>query len=245
MVALSVNIAALLSSLLSPFMPALAERLRAQLNLRRVPRITNSFYCLLGPGHVIGTPEPLVAEIKQDQLKELKERFAGAKQPSVNSGEAANKKAADNAAPKADPEKAKQLEKDVAAQGDKVRKMKESGADKDAVSAEVAKLKELKFQLAQAGGGSAPSSSADQKKKEKKKKDAPANNKKKESTPKTPLSEEAQRLGKEVSAQAVVLRKLRDANGDPAAIAAEEAKLWGLKEQLAKAKGVPVEGKKK
>lgn len=92
-------------------------------------------------GHVIGQPAPLIREIKMDEIKALKEKFAGrskaASPPKAVAPEAGN---------------TGELEAQVTAQGDEVRKLKESKADKDVIKAAVDKLLELKKQLALAQG---------------------------------------------------------------------------------------------
>ena len=107
------------------------------------------FRCCLPPGHTIGTPFPLIKEIKPEEIQNLKKRFSG-------------RQASNPASKEATPPD--QLEKEVAAQGEAVRKLKSAKADKKDVDAAVVKLLDLKKQLAaaqsqapaapaQAGGG--------------------------------------------------------------------------------------------
>lgn len=56
MVSFSVNISALISIVLEPYMPEVSETLRRQLNVADKPRwsLPENFVCLLKPGHKIG-----------------------------------------------------------------------------------------------------------------------------------------------------------------------------------------------
>ena len=148
-VSLSCNIVALLSLLLEPFMPALAKALRKQLNFTKVLKLGKSFSCLLEPGHKIGSPEPLIAEIKSDAIKDLAKRFAGNQADRNKSKETGKSNLPRVDGP--DPEKAKVLEVEVSKQGDVVRQLKASKADKDTLKPEIETLLELKklFALAQ------------------------------------------------------------------------------------------------
>ena len=75
------NMAALIAVLIEPFMPNTCECILKQLNISlesvNVLRSECTFKCVLKPGHVIGTPAPLIREIKIDEIQELKKRFAG------------------------------------------------------------------------------------------------------------------------------------------------------------------------
>ena len=98
----------------------------------------------LKPEHEIGQPAPLIKEIKPEEIQNLKQRFAGRSKPSP---------AAAAAVPANDSEASVQkLENEVTAQGDIVRGLKQSKAEKDAIKAAVDKLLELKRQLALAQG---------------------------------------------------------------------------------------------
>ena len=93
--------------------------------------------CCLKEGHKIGTPGPLIREIKIDEINTLKSKFSGAQVQST---------------PKADEEKVQKLEVEVTTQGDAVRKLKESKADKATIKEAVDKLLALKKDLALAQG---------------------------------------------------------------------------------------------
>ena len=80
-VSLCANIAALIALLIEPFMPKISSGIIKQLNttLEDINMLKNEcvFKCVLKAGHLIGTPEPLIREIKLDEIQKLKSRFAG------------------------------------------------------------------------------------------------------------------------------------------------------------------------
>ncbi|XP_010730412.2 methionine--tRNA ligase, cytoplasmic isoform X1 [Larimichthys crocea] len=174
----SVNISCLLSVMLFPYMPSVSQTIRDQLNapqscINTMLQGTGAFVCALSAGHRIGTVSPLFQKLEVDQIEALKKRFGG-QQPE---DEPPKKKTAAQAAASAqpatvpapaapaaaaevvtvsgvDPEKAKQLTQAVAEQGEKVRALKAQKAEKAVITAEVAKLLDLKKQLALAEGKS-------------------------------------------------------------------------------------------
>ncbi|XP_023180935.1 methionine--tRNA ligase, cytoplasmic isoform X1 [Xiphophorus maculatus] len=167
----SVNIACLLSVMLLPYMPAVSQTIRDQLNapqtcINTMLQGPGTFVCALRAGHRIGTVSPLFQKLEADQIEALKKRFGG-QQPE---DEPSNKKITASTQPAAvpappvvaemkvvdgsDPEKAKQLAEAVAEQGDKVRALKSQKAEKAIITAEVSKLLDLKKQLALAEGKS-------------------------------------------------------------------------------------------
>ena len=83
-------------------------------------------------------------EIKAEEIQNLKERFAGRSKPSSVSPPKTVAATGTN--------DAKKLEEQVAAQGDVVRSLKESKADKGDIKIAVDKLLDLKKQLALAQG---------------------------------------------------------------------------------------------
>jgi hypothetical protein len=94
------------------------------------------FRCCLPPGHVIGTPFPLIKEIKADEIQNLKKRFSGRQQNSSATSKESS------------PMDVGQLEKEITAQGDIVRQLKASKAEKKDIEVAVAKLLDLKKQMA-------------------------------------------------------------------------------------------------
>ena len=120
-------------------------------------------------GHKIGQPGPLIKEIKPDEIKAFKEKFAGRSGKSNTPPKSEEPKK--NVVVKVGDEAAiKDLEASVTAQGDVVRKLKEAKAEKDAIKVEVDKLLELKKQLAIAQGKDPNESAASGKSKKGKKK---------------------------------------------------------------------------
>ncbi|XP_048878717.1 methionine--tRNA ligase, cytoplasmic isoform X1 [Brienomyrus brachyistius] len=162
----SVNVACLLSAMLQPYMPAVSATICAQ--LRAPPscadtmlRGAGAFLCVLPCGHRIGTISPLFQKLEADQIEALRKKFGGLQpedEEPKNQAQAPPKASDPSPAPTgsvgngADPERAKQLEKELAEQGDKVRALKAQKAEKNVITVEVTKLLELKKQLAVAEG---------------------------------------------------------------------------------------------
>ncbi|XP_054641000.1 methionine--tRNA ligase, cytoplasmic isoform X2 [Dunckerocampus dactyliophorus] len=170
----SVNMACLLSVMLLPYMPAVSQTIRDQLNaplycVNTMLQGTGVFACVLDVGHRIGTVSPLFQKLEVDQIEALKKRFGGQQTASQSAtstpapGDTGVEVTAANT--RADPEKASQLTQAVAEQGEKVRALKAQKADKAVVTAEVAKLLDLKKQLALAEGKSPESAPTKGKKK--------------------------------------------------------------------------------
>uniref|UniRef100_A0AAQ5ZNT9 Methionine--tRNA ligase, cytoplasmic n=1 Tax=Amphiprion ocellaris TaxID=80972 RepID=A0AAQ5ZNT9_AMPOC len=164
----SVNIACLLSVMLMPYMPEVSQTIRNQLNapqscVSTMLQGNGTFVCSLCAGHRIGTVSPLFQKLEADQIEALKKRFGGQQVFDTPQSAASTQPAAVPAPAAAvevvtvngvDPEKAKQLTQAVAEQGDKVRALKAQNAEKAVITAEVAKLLDLKKQLALAEGKS-------------------------------------------------------------------------------------------
>uniref|UniRef100_A0A4W6EDL2 Methionine--tRNA ligase, cytoplasmic n=1 Tax=Lates calcarifer TaxID=8187 RepID=A0A4W6EDL2_LATCA len=153
----SVNIACLLSVMLFPYMPSVSHTIRDQLNapqscINTMLQGSGSFVCTLRAGHRIGTVSPLFQKLEVDQIEALKKRFGGQQVFDVYELLLLLLEVA--AVNGVDPEKAKQLAQAVAEQGDKVRALKAQKAEKAVITAEVAKLLDLKKQLAAAEGKS-------------------------------------------------------------------------------------------
>lgn len=70
------NMVKVLTTLLEPYMPTLADKILSQLNSPH-DQITTKFEFLLKPGHAIGTPEPLVAGIDAARVDEYRQQFSG------------------------------------------------------------------------------------------------------------------------------------------------------------------------
>lgn len=145
---LAVNIAALLSVMLQPYMPTISATIQTQLQLS-LPAcsvLVTNFVCTLPAGHQIGTVSPLFQKLENDQIESLKQRFGGgqAKTPS--------KSAVVETPTTAGQQQIQALMDEVAKQGNIVRELKAQKADKNQVAAEVAKLLDLKKKLALAEG---------------------------------------------------------------------------------------------
>merc|ERR1712107_825193 len=102
-------------------------------------------------------PSPLVAEIKQALVSELKVRYAGKqssrdKDKDKQSSKDKDKPKSTEAAPAQSSADVSSLEAMVAAQGNKVRELKAAKGDKDAINAAVAHLLDLKKQRCVAQG---------------------------------------------------------------------------------------------
>merc|ERR1712083_671461 len=141
-VGLSVNMAALLSVLIQPYMPNMAVNLEGQLAVPkgRLSRLPTALHCILPAGHTIGAPSALVEQLKAKYQGKQSERGSPPK--------------TDEAVvpAKADAGTIADLEAQVAVQGNKVREVKASKAEKSLVEAEVKLLLELKQKLSAAQG---------------------------------------------------------------------------------------------
>ena len=153
-VGLCVNISCLLSVLIQPYLPNLSKNLQTQLAApAAVNVVPEHFYLMLPSGHSIGTPSPLVTEIKPDLIAKLKAKYAG-KQSERGASKEKAPAASDVSAPAGpgDKELMASLERQIGEQGDKVRELKSAKAEKSAIDAEVALLLDLKKKLSIASG---------------------------------------------------------------------------------------------
>ncbi|XP_076437456.1 methionine--tRNA ligase, cytoplasmic-like [Babylonia areolata] len=161
-VSLSANVSCLLSVLLQPYMPSVSATIQTQLNAPPdVNVVTDAFICRLRPGHQIGKPSPLFQKIEAATIADLKAKFAGKPAPP----KATDKSKVAPAAAKGSGESSvngpsgnvneaevTRLTEEVTKQGNAVRELKTAKAEKSVVDAEVAKLLDLKKQLALAQG---------------------------------------------------------------------------------------------
>lgn len=97
---------------------------------------------LLKEGHIIGKPSPLFTKIEQTRIDELKKKYAGVQQPTTKPTTKAEATSSNKLFDTID-----ECEHAVADQGEKVRKLKTSGAEKSVWQPEVTILLELKKQL--------------------------------------------------------------------------------------------------
>ena len=137
-ISISVNIVALISTIIEPYMPDLSKTVRDYLNnppeLETLPSL---FTCFIKPGSTIKEPVPLIKKITDEELLVLRQKFAGRCSQSPENT-------------KSTPADAKKLQSLVTEQGNKVRELKANKADKTIIKAEVDKLLDLKKQLAKA-----------------------------------------------------------------------------------------------
>ncbi|ELK15313.1 Methionyl-tRNA synthetase, cytoplasmic [Pteropus alecto] len=145
---LAVNIAALLSIMLQPYMPTVSTTIAAQLQLPPLACsiLSTDFLCTLPAGHQIGTVSPLFQKLENDQIESLKQRFGGGQ------AKASPKPTDVETVTTVGLQQIKVLMDEVTKQGNIVRELKTQKADKNQVAAEVAKLLDLKKQLALAEG---------------------------------------------------------------------------------------------
>uniref|UniRef100_G1S689 Methionine--tRNA ligase, cytoplasmic n=1 Tax=Nomascus leucogenys TaxID=61853 RepID=G1S689_NOMLE len=145
---LAVNIAALLSVMLQPYMPTVSATIQAQLQLPppACSILLTNFLCTLPAGHQIGTVSPLFQKLENDQIESLRQRFGGGQVKT------SPKPAVVETVTTARPQQIQVLMDEVTKQGNVVRELKAQKADKNEVAAEVAKLLDLKKQLAVAEG---------------------------------------------------------------------------------------------
>ncbi|KAM4882295.1 methionine--tRNA ligase, cytoplasmic isoform 2-T2 [Thomomys bottae] len=144
---LAVNLAALLSVMIQPYMPTVSATIQAQLQLplQVCSVLPTKFLCTLPAGHQIGTVSPLFQKLENDQIESLRQRFGG--------GQAkASPKSTVVDSVTAGVQQIQILMDEVTKQGNIVRELKAQKADKNQVAAEVAKLLDLKKQLALAEG---------------------------------------------------------------------------------------------
>uniref|UniRef100_A0A3Q2HZ28 Methionine--tRNA ligase, cytoplasmic n=2 Tax=Equus TaxID=9789 RepID=A0A3Q2HZ28_HORSE len=153
---LAVNIAALLSVMLQPYMPTVSATIQAQLQLPppACGILLTNFLCTLPAGHLIGTVSPLFQKLENDQIESLRQRFGGGQlEESLElKAKVSSKPAVGETVTATGPQQIQVLMDEVTKQGNIVRELKAQKADKNQVAAEVAKLLDLKKQLALAEG---------------------------------------------------------------------------------------------
>ncbi|XP_043362322.1 methionine--tRNA ligase, cytoplasmic, partial [Dermochelys coriacea] len=160
----AVNIASLISVMLQPYMPGVSATIQRQLCVPKACNVLmDTFLCLLPPGHQIGTVSPLFQKLESEQIEALRKRFGGGQleDSTLELKAHAACVASANVTPPGpgggvvlagDPQKAKELAEELAKQANHVRQLKANKAEKGQIDAEVAKLLELKKQLALAEG---------------------------------------------------------------------------------------------
>ncbi|XP_033367542.1 methionine--tRNA ligase, cytoplasmic, partial [Parus major] len=150
----AVNVAAALAALLQPFVPGVSAAIQGQL---RIPPercgLGPGLACTLPAGHRVGTVSPLFQKLEPEQVEALRQRFGGTQTKAPAPASVPTPAPNTSAAP-GDPKLIQELTEQVAKQGNLVRQLKAAQAEKAQVDAQVAKLLELKQQLALAEGRS-------------------------------------------------------------------------------------------
>uniref|UniRef100_A0A8C5IP44 Methionine--tRNA ligase, cytoplasmic n=1 Tax=Junco hyemalis TaxID=40217 RepID=A0A8C5IP44_JUNHY len=145
----AVNLAATLAALLQPFVPGISAAIQAQL---RIPPercgLGPGLTCTLPAGHRVGTVSPLFQKLEPEQVEALRQRFGGGQ---VSGGSGAPQSALNFTLGTCSPIPPLPI---PSAKGNLVRQLKAAQAEKAQVEAQVAKLLELKRQLALAEGRS-------------------------------------------------------------------------------------------
>ncbi|XP_075193191.1 methionine--tRNA ligase, cytoplasmic isoform X1 [Anomaloglossus baeobatrachus] len=158
----AVNMAALLSVMLQPYMPSISAVIQEQLLMpQEASVLTRDFHCILPQGHRIGAVSPLFQKLENDQVESLRKRFGGG-QLDGNCTKQQVKAEIKTPSPVAepdketakvgDPERIKGLMLDVEKQGIIVRELKGKKAEKSVIDGEVQKLLALKEKLLLAEG---------------------------------------------------------------------------------------------
>lgn len=152
-ISLSINLSCLLSILLSPYMPETSEVIKKQLNAPpEIYVIESKFSLLLKPGHQLGKPSPLFIKIEVSKIEKLRDQFSGRQKSKTPDGQNVSPKPDSGDSISSEYTDVASLEAAVTAQGEIVRKLKESGADRSQWQPELTKLLELKKQLSKLKG---------------------------------------------------------------------------------------------
>ncbi|KAG8452535.1 hypothetical protein GDO86_004353 [Hymenochirus boettgeri] len=152
---LAVNMAALLSVMLQPYMPTISNIIQEQLLMPQESNVlTSDFRCYIQCGHRIGNVSPLFQKLENDQIESLRKRFGGGQvkvEPKVSASQEAPVQK-DNKV--VNQQRVKELMEEVEKQGYHVRDLKSKKAEKSTIDGEVQKLLALKKELALAEGKS-------------------------------------------------------------------------------------------
>uniref|UniRef100_A0A1Q3FWE3 Methionine--tRNA ligase, cytoplasmic n=1 Tax=Culex tarsalis TaxID=7177 RepID=A0A1Q3FWE3_CULTA len=222
-IALCVNFACLIATLLFPFMPSTARNLYAQLNVKagHINADKPQMRILVPSGHKIAKPAVLFNKIEQTKIDELKQKYGGVQQPATEQKAAVGKGGGNKLF-----NSLAEAQKAVDEQAAKVRKIKSTGADKGVWQPEVNILLELKKQLQtlsqpRTSGSFTTNSGSD-------------------AVPPTKSDPNAVKaLEAEIAQQGEKVRTLKGSGAEKAVWQPEVAVLLGLKEKLAKLTGAP------
>ncbi|XP_030366470.1 methionine--tRNA ligase, cytoplasmic isoform X4 [Strigops habroptila] len=150
----AVNMASLLAVMLQPYMPSVSLAIQGQLCIPPDSFVlSHDFTCTLPPGHRVGTVSPLFQKLENDRVEALRRRFGGGQAKQTPSASQPPPAPETLMAP-IDSQRLQELTQEVARQGNHVRQLKANKAEKAQIDMEVAKLLELKKQLALAEGKS-------------------------------------------------------------------------------------------
>jgi len=214
-ISLATNVAALLSVIISPFMPTISKVLQEQIDMPKDRKLFTEFFVpLLKAGHTIGRPFPLFSKLEESSVAAFKSKFAGQESGSFSS------------APVSD---AESLQREIEKQGNKVRELKSSKASPDLIKSEVAKLLELKkklpaeLQQKPSNGKNKPASKPQAKPQPKVQNPPKA---------KVEITPEIAALQKQIEAQGQKVRELKSKGSDKTSIDAEVKVLLDLKSKL-------------
>ena len=133
------NLSCLVSVLLSPYMPTTSRIIQQQLNAPSDVNIlpqNSCFMNMIPAGHKIATPTPLFRKLEEAEIESYRKKFSGRNDEKKGSSKDIEKPSMEN------------LEDAVTKQGSVVRELKASKAAKVDIDKEVAKLLDLKKQLA-------------------------------------------------------------------------------------------------
>lgn len=156
---LSANVSCLLSLLMDPYMPSIAQQLRDQLNFPCEKKVITSYFRqFLSEGHPMNKPSPLFKKIELEEVERLKKKYAGKQESS--SKDLKPVKTEPEMSPQkvnatelvTDPAEIKILTDKVVLQGEKIRQLKSQKAEKSVIDGEVAVLLSLKKSLLVMGG---------------------------------------------------------------------------------------------
>ncbi|KAM8977821.1 methionine--tRNA ligase, cytoplasmic isoform 2-T2 [Pelodytes ibericus] len=151
----AINMAALLSVMLQPYMPTVAGVIQDQLLMPEEAKVlTSDFRCTLYSGHHIGAVSPLFQKLENDQIESLRKRFGGGQVKAEPKVPASAVSPVTEPSKVTDPEKVKELMAEVEKQGNHVRELKGKKAEKSVIDSEVQKLLALKKKLTLAEGKS-------------------------------------------------------------------------------------------
>lgn len=244
-IAIAVNVVALVALALEPYMPETSKRIFTTINLPSLENIQlpRNFTQLIPAKHTISQPEPLIRKITDEEIEGLKAKFAGNPAPAAVGKPGKASGTGGLTGGPVDAAEVERLTALVTAQGLKVQELKSSGASKDAIAGEVSTLLSLKQQLAAAGGVDASTQNSNKKSSNKNKKSEPPKAAAAPTSQNTaPIAAvdtaEVERLTPLIAQQGNKVRDLKSSGASKDAVSSEVAALLSLKQQLAKAQGI-------